>query len=107
VAAPTFFLFQDRLLGSAHVITLAPPRPDGGKHIIEARVTGGVSYVEHYEDADEAAGRYLSLAALLLDDPSITKGSRRQAAQRAAAITPAEAAGEDHLAPVTPLLSRQ
>src|SRR5688500_3934391 len=35
-----FILFQGRLLGTAHVITVAPPRADGGKHIIEARVTG-------------------------------------------------------------------
>ena len=66
-----FILFQGRLLGTAHVITVAPPRADGGKHIIEARVTGGVSYIEEYEDPDEAAGRYLAIAANLLDDPSI------------------------------------
>jgi hypothetical protein len=80
-----FVLFSGRLLGTAHVITMAPPRPDGGKHIIEARVTGGVTYAEEYEDPDEAAGRYLSLASELLGDPSIASGVR--------------------LAPVTPLPS--
>ena len=76
-----FILFQGRLLGTAHIITLAPPRADGGKHIIEARVTGGVFYVEEFEDPDEAAGRYLSLCADLLDDPSIAGGVRRPASR--------------------------
>lgn len=74
--APSFVLFQGRLLGTAHVVTLAPPRPDGGKHVIEARVVGGVSYVEEYDDPDEAAGRYLSLASELLGDPTIARGVR-------------------------------
>ena len=39
--AASFILFQGRLLGTAHLMTLAPPRPDGGKHIIEARAEGG------------------------------------------------------------------
>ncbi len=92
-----FFLFQDRLLGVAHVITLAPPRPDGGKHIIEARVVGGVSYVEAYEDPDDAAGRYLALASQLLGDPNIARGIKRYEP---------EEADESHLAEVTPLLGR-
>lgn len=91
--APSFFLFQGRLVGTAHVITLAPPRPDGGKHIIEARVVGGVSYVEEYEDPDEAAGRYLALASELLGDPTIASGVR----------SPAARASEHHLAAVTAL----
>ena len=33
MAAPPFILFMDRLLGTAHLMTLAPPRVDGGKHI--------------------------------------------------------------------------
>lgn len=94
--APSFILFTGRLLGTAHVITLAPPRPDGGKHIIEARVVGGVTYTEEYGDADEAAGRYLALAAELLDDPGIAKGIRQ----------PGEARRPDHLAQVTPLPTR-
>lgn len=94
--APSFVLFNGRLLGTAHVITLAPPRPDGGKHIIEARVIGGVTYTEEYPDADEAAGRYLALAAELLDDPAIAKGVRQ----------PGEPRRADHLAEVTPLPSR-
>lgn len=80
--APAFILFQGRLLGTAHVVSLAPPRPDGGKHIIEARVTGGSSYTEEFDDADEAAGRYLSLASELLDDPSIARGVRHAESDR-------------------------
>ncbi len=71
-----FILFDNRLLNSAHIITITPPRPDGGKHIIEARVVGGSAYVEEHEGAEEAAGRYLSLASLLLQDPSIAEGVR-------------------------------
>lgn len=72
--ASAFILFQGRLLGTAHLVTLAPPRPDGGKHIIEAKVVGGLTYTEEYEDPDEAAGRYLAIASELLDDPSIASG---------------------------------
>ena len=89
-----FILFQERLLNTAHIVTIAPPRPDGGKHVIEARVTGGSSYVEELEDPDEAAGRYLAIAAQLLDDPSIAEGIRSAAAPVAA----------PRLAPVSPLL---
>ena len=71
LVAPGFILFQGRLFGTAHVISIAAPRADGGKYIIEARVTGGVAYSEEYLDHEEAAARYLALAALLLDDPSI------------------------------------
>ena len=70
--APGFIMFQGRLFGTTHLISIAPPKADGGKHIIEARVTGGVSYSEEYESPEEAAARYLAIAALLLDDPSIT-----------------------------------
>lgn len=72
-----FILFSDRLVNVAHVVTVSPPRPDGGKHVIEARVVGGVSYTEEYDDPEEAAGRYLTLAAELLDDPSVAEGVRR------------------------------
>jgi hypothetical protein len=75
--ASAFILFQDRLLGTAHLVTLAPPRPDGGKHIIEAKVVGGLTYTEEYEDPDEAAGRYLAIASDLLDDPTIATGVRQ------------------------------
>jgi hypothetical protein len=74
VPAPSFILFQGRILNTARLITLAPPRPDNGKHIIEARAEGGVSYTEEYEDPEEAAGRYLQLAATLLDDHDIARG---------------------------------
>lgn len=93
--SPGFILFQGRLLGTAHLITLNPPRPDGGKHVIEARLDGGLHYTEEYEDADEAAGRYLALASELLDDPTIAAGIRLAA--------PEEHAAGEHLAQVTPL----
>lgn len=94
--APSFILFTGRLLGTAHVITLAPPRPDGGKHIIEARVVGGATYTEEYGDADEAARRYLALATELLGDAAIAKGVRH----------PGEPHRPEHLAEVTPLPTR-
>ena len=72
--APDFILFQGRILNTGRLVTLAPPRPDNGKHIIEARAEGGVTYVEEYEDGEEAAGRYLQLAAALLDDREIARG---------------------------------
>ncbi len=74
---PSFILFQGRLLGTAHLMTLAPPRADSGKQIIEARCEGGLAYVEEYDDPDEAAGRYLELASLLLGDPGIAAGVRK------------------------------
>jgi hypothetical protein len=84
---PTGFIaFADRLLGTAHVITIAPPRADGGKHIIETRVTGGVAYIEEYEDPEEAARRYREIATSLLDDPSPVTGHK--AAPRLAQVTP-------------------
>ena len=75
--AASFILFQGRLLGTAHLVTLAPPRPDAGKHIIEAKVVGGLTYTEEYEDPDEAAGRYLAIASDLLDDPTIANGIKK------------------------------
>lgn len=75
--APSFILFQGRILNTQHLITLVPPRPDGGKHVIEARVVGGVSFLEEYEGDEEAAGRYLELAATLLGDAGIADGVRR------------------------------
>lgn len=71
-----FILFAGRLVNTAHIVTVAPPRPDGGKHIIEARIVGGVSYTEEHDGDDEAAGRYLSLASTLLDDPGVAAGVR-------------------------------
>jgi hypothetical protein len=76
VAAPDFILFQGRILNTGRLVTLAPPRPDNGKFIIEARADGGVTYLEEFEDGEEAAGRYLQLAALLLDDHDIARGVR-------------------------------
>jgi len=75
---------------------VAPPRPDGGKHVIEARVVGGVSYIEEYEDADDAAGRYLALASELLGDPTIAAG----------VTLPPPEPGDEHLAQVTALPRR-
>ena len=74
MTAPGFILFQGRVLNTARLITLAPPRPDNGKHVIEARAEGGVSYFEEFEDPEEAAGRYLQLAAALLGDAGIAAG---------------------------------
>jgi hypothetical protein len=77
-----FLVFQGRIFGVAHVINIAPPRADGGKHIIEARVTGGVAYTEEFEDPAEAARRWAQLAETLLDDPSLlTGGPERRLAQ--------------------------
>ena len=74
MTAPDFILFQGRILNTQRLITLAPPRPDNGKHMIEARAEGGVSYFEEFEGEEEAAGRYLQLAAALLDDHDIARG---------------------------------
>jgi hypothetical protein len=95
MSAPAFVLFQGRLLGTAHLVTLAPPRVDGGKHVIEARIVGGLMYAEEYGDADEAAGRYLELASALVGDPGIAAGVRH----------PSDS-GPEHLADVTPLPQR-
>ena len=77
MSAARFILFQGRILNTAHLITLIPPRPDGGKYILEARVVGGVSFLEEFEGDEEAAGRYLELAAVLLGDATIADGVRR------------------------------
>lgn len=74
MSAPSFILFQGRILNTARLVTLAPPRPDSGKHIIEARADGGVTYTEEFDDPEEAAGRYLHLAAVLLGDADIAAG---------------------------------
>ena len=87
-----FLLFSGRLINTGQIVTIAPPRPEGGKHMIEARVVGGNAYLEEYEDADEAAGRYLAIASELLDDPTLVRGVRGQ--------------GRVHLADVTSLPSR-
>lgn len=72
-----FILFQGRIVNTAHLQSLIPPRPDGGKHIIEARMVGGVSFLEEYEDDEAAAGRYLDLAAALLGDLGMQADVRR------------------------------
>ena len=81
-------MFQGRMLGTAHIVTIAPPRADGGKHIIEARVTGSVTYTEEYEEIEQANARWVSLAHELLEDASLLAGR-----------------SERHLAQVTPLPS--
>jgi hypothetical protein len=75
--ASTFILFQGRILNTVHLVSLVPPRPDGGKHMIEARMVGNVSFYEEYADEETAAGRYLDIAAQLLGDHSISAGVRR------------------------------
>jgi hypothetical protein len=74
----TFILFQGRILNTTHLVSLVPPRPDGGKYVIEARMVGNVSFTEEYEGEGVAAGRYLDLAASLLGDPDIAAGVRRE-----------------------------
>jgi hypothetical protein len=73
----TFLLFQGRILNASHMVSLVPPRPDGGKYVIEARMVGNVSFFEEYESDEVAAGRYLDLAATLLGDAAISQGVRR------------------------------
>lgn len=75
--AAQFILFQGRIVNTAHLQSLIPPRPDGGKYIIEARMEGNVTFLEEYEDDEVAAGRYMDLAAALLGDPSLSSGVRR------------------------------
>jgi hypothetical protein len=113
MAAPPFILFMDRLLGTAHLMTLAPPRVDGGKHILEARLVGGLAYVEEYADPDEAAGRYLELASSLLGDPGIAAGVRKvddvvgaPQPEPEAGVAPVAPMPERRLADVTPLPTR-
>jgi hypothetical protein len=77
VSSPVFILFQGRILNAMHLVSLVPPRPDGGKHMIEARMVGNVSFIEEYESEETAAGRYLDLAAVLLGDATINGGVRR------------------------------
>jgi hypothetical protein len=77
MASTPFILFQGRILNTMHMVSLIPPRPDAGKHMIEARMVGNVSFYEEYETEETAAGRYLDLAAVLLADPSINGSVRR------------------------------
>ena len=72
-----FILFQGRIVNTAHLASLIPPRPDGGKFIIEARMVGNVAFLEEYEDDEVAAGRYLDLASQLLGDLGVASGVRR------------------------------
>lgn len=76
MSAP-FILFQGRILNTAHLVSLVPPRIDNGKHVIEARMVGNVTFAEEYEDDEVAAGRYLDLASALLGNLGISEGVRR------------------------------
>ena len=78
MSGATFILFQGRILNTTHLVSLIPPRPDGGKYIIEARMVGAVAFTEEYESEGVAAGRYLDLAAALLGDPTIASGVLRE-----------------------------
>ena len=99
-----FILFQGRIVNTAHLMSLIPPRPDGGKHIIEARMEGNVSFLEEYEDDEVAAGRYLDLAAQLLGDLGMQAEVRRPDA--IAAPEPVVALGDPGLAELTAQLQR-
>lgn len=104
-----FILFQGRIVNTAHLQSLVPPRPDGGKHIIEARMVGGVSFLEEYEDDEVAAGRYMDLAAALLGDPGLSTDVRRPdpiAAPEAAVAEPAVPAGDPGIEELTRQLQR-
>ena len=113
--APTaqFILFQGRIVNTAHLQSLIPPRPDGGKYILEARMVGGVSFMEEYEDDEVAAGRYLDLAAQLLGDLGVASGVRRDdslTAAEASEVTEPEVilpAGDPDLAELTAKLRRE
>jgi hypothetical protein len=72
-----FILFQGRIVNTAHLASLIPPRPDGGKFVIEARMVGNVAFLEEYEDDEVAAGRYLDLASQLLGDLGVASGITR------------------------------
>jgi len=89
VMAPSaqFILFQGRIVNTAHLASLIPPRPDGGKYIIEARMLGNVAFMEEYEDDEVAAGRYLDLASQLLGDVSVASGITRDDGINAAEAT--------------------
>jgi hypothetical protein len=111
-----FILFQGRIVNTAHMVSLIPPRPDGGKHILEARMVGNVSFYEEYEDDEVAAGRYLDLAAALLGNLEIATDVRRDdglnAGESGEAAPPAEAAvvvpaGDPDLAELTAKLRRE
>ena len=86
LVAAGFILFQGRLFGTSHLISVAPPRADGGKHIIEARVTGGVAYSEEYDSPEEAQKRFVELANELLEDARALGGEAP--APRLAQVTP-------------------
>ena len=82
-----FILFQGRIVNTAHLASLIPPRPDGGKYIIEARMLGNVAFMEEYEDDEVAAGRYLDLASQLLGDLGVASGVTRDDGINAAEAT--------------------
>jgi hypothetical protein len=89
VMAPSaqFILFQGRIVNTAHLASLIPPRPDGGKFVIEARMVGNVAFLEEYEDDEVAAGRYLDLASQLLGDLGVASGITRDDGINAAEAT--------------------
>jgi hypothetical protein len=111
-----FILFQGRIVNTAHLASLIPPRPDGGKFIIEARMVGNVAFLEEYEDDEVAAGRYLDLASQLLGDLGVATGITRDdginAAEATEVVDVAEPevvvpAGDADLAELTAKLRRE
>ena len=68
-------LVKGRILNTMHLVSLVPPRPDGGKYIIEARAVGNVSFYEEYRERRRPPVRYLDLAAPLLGDQRSTAAS--------------------------------
>lgn len=77
MSSAPFILFTGRILNTAHLVSLVPPRIENGKHVIEARMVGNVTFSEEYEDEEVAAGRYLDLASTLVGDLGISSGVRR------------------------------
>ena len=68
MAVPPFIEFGERIVNTARIVTISPPRRTQDGFEIEARVDG-FSHKEIYGDVDEADDRYAEIASTLLDLP--------------------------------------